>query len=123
MRQTDAGFQPASDHQPPTRACIKTTVLSAHQRFRTDGHGDIEGAANFQSVETWRRDADDFNRVIGDGEFAADDVRGTAKFALPETMTNDGARRTASAYIIARGHEPAPLRLNAKHIEEVAADP
>src|SRR5262249_41817132 len=56
-------------------------------------------------------------------DLAANDVRVSAVLALPEAMTDDHARRAASALVVRQGEDAAQRRPDAQHVEKISAHP
>src|SRR6185369_14581337 len=105
------GVQPSGNHQPPVEAGVETSVFAGDDCVGADRQRDVERAPDFQTEEAGRCDADDFERFVGEGYFATDDVWIAAEFTLPEPMADDCARRRAATVIVRRGQQTSAFRL------------
>ena len=89
-------------------------------RFRADGHGDVEGAANGHSKEVSRRDADDFHGFVVERQLLAKRLL-AAELLLPEVITDHCAGQPTAAPIILRVEEPPRDRPDSEDVEELTA--
>src|SRR5262247_236703 len=121
--QRPARFQTSHHRQPPTGSGGETIVIASDERFGADRQRHIERPPDLQSEEARGRDPDDFKRTVVQRDLAANDVRVSAVLALPEAMTDDHARRAASALVVRQGEDAAQRRPDAQHVEKISAHP
>ena len=82
----------------------------------------IDGLSGIEAVEARWRDADDSHRHTGEPQRPADRGRIAAQLSLPEPIADDHDGMRPPRQVIARGQQPAEVRLDAKDVEEVAGD-
>ena len=76
------------------------TLLSVDQRFRTDGNGHVEMAANFHAKEICGRYSHYLKRMAVQGDVLPNRLRVSAELALPEGVADNDARSSAAGTVI-----------------------
>src|SRR5882757_3006299 len=83
----------------------------------------IKSFAHFQAKKATRRNANHFGRPAVHNHVAADRRVLPRKFALPQSITDHGARRATPHAIVLRSKKTSAHRIDSKCIERVAAEP
>ena len=114
----DTGLHPPPDLEPArVRVCDRAIV--PHHRRRPDvGHD-----AWFDAGEAFRSHAHDLQRLLPDGDPAAEHIRVAAEPARPEVVAQHGDRVPARIDVITRRQDPAEGRLHAEDGERITRDP
>src|SRR5581483_620552 len=113
------------DLQPKRRAPEQIfSVFGARERLRVHGGGNPESwdRTNIDAVERRCGDTDHRQGVLVNEEFAADDVRCSAKLSLPEIMREDDNRTGAGSSVIRLFDQAAQSGADAEHREIAAGD-
>jgi hypothetical protein len=84
---------------------------------------EAKSIANGDAIETWRRDAEHFERIAIERQALANHRRVTGKVPLPERVADVCRRRGATRLVILRTKQPAENWLNTEDMKEIAADP
>src|SRR5207249_10621138 len=122
-RDGRARLQPAEPAEEPDVGFVERAARAARERFGAERHGNVEGAADFHPEKRRRRDADNRIGVTVERHGAPDCRRGSAVFALPEPVTDDGRRRLTTAPVIVCGERASNERRHLERREKVAARP
>src|SRR5262245_1960141 len=109
--------------QPPGRAAVEPVPFTVDNGLGANRDRYVEVASHLDTEKAALCDADDLDGMSIERDLPAHDPSVAAECALPERVTDDRARRAATALIICvREHEPQD-GLYAEHIEEVPAHP
>src|SRR5262249_11104526 len=110
----------AHDREPPEIALVEEAGPDGNRAGR---QGDVECLTDFEAGESRGRHADDRNRLLGNGQRAANGRVAAAEVRLPESVTDYGRARAASAPIVVSRQDTSALGNDTKRGEEIAADP
>jgi hypothetical protein len=95
-------------------ACERQPHRSTVVRDRPQIHGG-------NAVETWRKNADDGDRILTDPDGGSDRLRDVRELLRRQLVAQDGHRRGAGA-IVVRDDQPAGERRSSQCLEVAAAD-
>ena len=118
-----ARLQTSADRQPPRRPRIEPSIGALIRRIGANRDGDVECATDLETEEAGGRDANHFGRMGIERDGPPECGSLATELALPERITDDGAGRATAAPVVSGREEPAERRLNAEHVEEIAAHP
>jgi hypothetical protein len=108
--------------EPPSHPVGKN-VGSGPKSASAQRKSDVETASHLHSEEARGSHSNHFEGTAVQPDAAADRALAAAEFALPESMTDDDARRRAASNIVACGEDTASNRGHAQCVEKSAADP
>ncbi len=122
LRNRPSRFQATDGSKPPGVTERQPVVARAEYGLDTNGHGHVKDIAHGDSIETWRRNAEDFERIAVQRQALANDGWITGKIPLPERVADVCRRRAAAGLVILRTKQPPKNRLDAENVKEIAAD-
>ena len=97
-------------------------LVVGHHAVGTDGNGNVVAFANLNPKERGRSHTQHGERVPVEGQLPPDDIGFAAEFALPEGVADHSPRIDASIGVVLWRNGAAHDGVDAKDIEEIAAD-